>query len=73
MTCLPIFSYAGLETELGLSREAIAQLQKEKEEAEEKTNRVMRDLEGEGIFYRTYSHSARSMFNMLLSFRRVSI
>ena len=50
MTCLYIFSYADLERELDLSREAIAQLQKEKEEAEEKVDMVMKDLEGEGIF-----------------------
>jgi hypothetical protein len=57
-----IFSCAELETELDLSREVVAQLQKEKEEMEEKADRVMRDLEGEGIFYRICSCSARNMF-----------
>ena len=73
MTCLPIFSYVGLETELSLSHEAIAQLQKEKEEAEEKTNRVMRDLEGEGIFCRNHSRSARNMYNMSSPCCRISV
>jgi hypothetical protein len=57
-----IFSCAELETELDLSREAITQLQKDKEEMEEKADRVMRDLEGEGIFYRIHSCSVGNMF-----------
>ena len=36
---------ADLETELSLSREAVAQLQKEKEEAEEIAEKVTSDLE----------------------------
>jgi hypothetical protein len=67
VNCLSIFSCAKLKIEHGLSHEAIAQLKKEKEEAEEMVDRVMRDLVGEGIFYRLCSCSARSMFNMSLT------
>ena len=43
-------SCVDLEMELGLSYEAVAQLQKEKEEAEEKNERVAADLEHKYIF-----------------------
>jgi cell division protein FtsL len=43
-------SYVDLETELDLFHEAIAQLQKEKEEVEEKTKRITTDLECKHIF-----------------------
>jgi hypothetical protein len=56
-------SCADLETELGLSGEAVAQLQKE-EEAEEKADKVTRDLERKNSFCRIRSCGVRDTFNM---------
>ena len=44
----------------------VAQLQKEKEKAEERAEKVTKDLEREDIFFKIYSCSMRNMFNMLL-------
>ena len=54
-----------LEMELGLSHEAIAQLQKE-EEVEEKAKKVTKDLEHKDISVEIYHRSVENMFNMLM-------
>lgn len=62
-----------LEIELRLSRKAVAQLQKEREEVEGKAKKVTEDLEPKNVFCRIYCCSAGGLFNMLLLRCRVSL
>ena len=59
---------ADLEIELDLSREVVSQLQKEKEEAELKAEKVTRGLERKDTFVEICRRSIQNMFNMLMPY-----